>query len=483
MSPATTWLSQEQLAGIRERGIRAPAYDRARMRTGIVHFGPGAFHRVHQACYIDAALAVDLRWGICEVSLQSPGVRDALLPQDGLYALAVLDERPDLRVIGSIKELLVASESPAEVLRRLADPATRLVTATITEKGYCLNVEGHLDVAHPGIQHDLQRPREPRTFVGFLVEGLRQRREAGIEPPNVLSCDNLADNGKRLRRAAVEFARRQDANLAGWIEAEVPFPCSMVDSITPATDDTLRSDVAHRLGVSDRWPVQRESFSQWIIEDAMRGPMPDWSSLGVVITNDIAGFERAKLRLLNGAHSSLAYLGSLAGHTTVAEAMNDATLASFVRTLMDEDIRPTLQAPRGLDLRQYTETILQRFRNPAIRHLLAQIAWDGSQKLPIRLLGTLADALAAGRPVDRLCMPLAAWFHFIRRKTLRDERAVDPLAEKLHCIAAACNGDAAHDVRLFLSLREVFPADLAGNLNVATSLASAYRQIGHSFAS
>jgi fructuronate reductase len=458
--------------------VRTPLYDRGRVQPGVVHFGPGAFHRVHQACYLDDALAQDSRWGICEVSLQSAGVRDALVPQDGLYTMAVLDEQPSFRVIGSISELLVAVESPAAVIRRLIDPATQLVTATITEKGYCLNIDGGLDLSHADIQHDLQQPQQPRTCVGFLAEGLRLRRSAGAAPPNIISCDNLVDNGKRLRRAVVEFARQHDAGLADWIAAEVPFPCSMVDSITPATDDALRSRVAERLGVTDRWPVQREFFTQWVIEDVMRGAAPDWAALGVAVTNDIGGFERAKLRLLNGAHSSLAYLGSLAGHETVAQAMQDPALAGFVQTLMEQDIKPTVNAPRGLDLQQYIDTILQRFRNPAIRHLLAQIAWDGSQKLPFRLLGTIADAIAAGRPIDRLSKPIAAWFHFIRRKALRNERAVDPLAEKLHGIGAACNGEAAHDVRLFLSLDSVFPAKLAANPVLQTPLEGAYQHLG-----
>lgn len=470
-------LAQTQLAEIRNRGVRTPVYDRSRVQTGVVHFGPGAFHRVHQACYLDDALAHDPRWGICEVALQSAGVRDALAPQDGLYTIAVLDEQPSFRVIGSITGLLVAVESPAVVLRRLVDPATKLVTATITEKGYCLNADGGLDLAHADIRHDLQQPQQPRTFVGFLAEALRLRRAAATAPPNVVSCDNLVDNGKRLRRAVVEFTRQQDAGLADWIEAQVPFPCSMVDSITPATDDALRARVAQRLEVTDRWPVQREFFRQWVIEDVMRGPAPDWAALGVSVTSDIGGFERAKLRLLNGAHSSLAYLGSLSGYETVAQAMNDPALAGFVRTLMEQDIRPTLNAPRGLDLQQYIDTILQRFRNPAIRHLLAQIAWDGSQKLPFRLFGTINDNLAAGRRIERLCMPIAAWLHFIRRKASNGERAADPLAEKLHNIGAACDGDATHDVRLFLSLDTVFPAALAANPAFLTALESAYQRL------
>jgi len=472
-----TTLRQADLRALAARGVRIPAYDRDRLTVGTVHFGPGAFHRVHQACYLDDALAHDSRWGIAAVSLHSAGVRDALAPQDGLYTLAVLDEQPQTRIIGALKELLVAPESPAAVTERLADPAVALITATVTEKGYCLAANGGLDLANGEIVHDLAQPTAPRSFIGHLYAGLARRRATGVAPPNVVSCDNLTDNGPRLKRAVVEFARNQDVDVARWIEDEVPFPRTMVDSITPATDMALRDQVAERLGTIDRWPVQRESFTQWVIEDCMRGPQPDWAALGVTITSDVAGFERAKLRLLNGAHSSLAYLGSLAGYETVAQAMRDPQLATFVRSLMVEDIAPSVVAPRGFDDAEYIECVLRRFRNPALRHLLSQIAWDGSQKLPFRIFGTVQDAIQARRPLTRLSMPIAAWFHFIRRKALQGERAVDPQAEKLFEIGAACNGEAAHDVRLFLALDRIFPATLATNAQLIAALTNAYARL------
>ncbi len=248
------------------------------------------------------------------------------------------------------------------------------------------------------------------------------------------------------------------------------FPCTMVDSITPATDDALRARVKDALGVDDLWPVQREFFSQWVIENKLRGPQPDWASVGVTVTDDVAGFERAKLRLLNGAHSTLAYTGSLAGYETVSSAMGDQALATFVRRMMIENIRSGLAAPQGLDLDQYIEAVLRRFRNPTIRHLLSQIAWDGSQKLPFRILPTITENLAAGRSIARLCVPLAAWFHFIRRMT-RDERQImDPLAAQLGELAKRCTGDAAGDVAAFLSLEKVFNADLARNATFRAAL-------------
>jgi fructuronate reductase len=467
-------LAEGELATLAGRGIRVPAYDRSRVRTGVVHFGPGAFHRVHQACYLDDALAEDPRWGIAEVSLHSAGVRDALVPQDALYTIAVRDEARSFRVIGTIKELLVASEAPQAVAARLADAQVGLVTATVTEKGYCLAADGGLDFMHPEIAHDLAHPQAPRSFIGHLCAGLAHRRALRLPAPNVISCDNLTDNGPRLRRAVVEFADRLDIELARWISDEVPFPRTMVDSITPATDTALRTLVAEHLNVVDHWPVQREAFMQWVIEDCMRGPQPDWASLGVTVANDVAGFERAKLRLLNGAHSSLAYLGLLAGHETVAQAMRDPTLGSFIRQLMIEDIAPGVEAPRGLDLPQYIESVLQRFRNPALRHLLSQIAWDGSQKLPFRLFGTVLNAIEAGRAINRLCMPIAAWCHFIRRRARNGERVTDPLTDRLFDIGTACTGEPSHDIGAFLSLTSVFPRALTGNAGFVAELTRAY---------
>jgi fructuronate reductase len=470
-------LSLAALAALDRRDVTLPAYDRTRVTTGVVHFGPGAFHRVHQACYFDDILQSDPRWGICEVSLHSTGVRDALVPQEGLYTIAILDEQSSFRVIGAVKELLVAPESPSAVLARMVNPATRIITATITEKGYCLDKSGGLDFSHPDIAHDLQNLAAPRTFVGFLARALRMRHELGHEPFNVISCDNLADNGHRLQRAVLEYVRASDPTLAAWIEDQVPFPCTMVDSITPATDDALRARVKETLAVEDRWPVQRESFCQWVIENKLRGPQPDWAAVGVTVTDDVAGFERAKLRLLNGAHSTLAYTGSLAGYDTVAATMTDPALASFVRHLMTEDIRPSLKAPSGLDLDAYIDAVLRRFRNRTIRHLLAQIAWDGSQKLPFRILPVIAGNLTAGRSIARLCVPIAAWFHFIRRQARHGREIIDPLAPQLLELAKRCTGEPAGDVATFLGLEKVFSAELARNTTFRAALESAYAQL------
>ena len=469
----TIFLSQANLAQV-PREVQRPAYDRRAVDIGIVHFGPGAFHRVHQAWFVDKLLASDNRWGICEVSLRSTDVRDALAPQDGLYTLASLDETIAYRIIGALKKTLVASENPQNVLQQLSAPQTRVVTMTVTEKGYCLGPDGNLDLAHADIRRDLRQPHSPVSLIGYLVEALRRRRDSGVGPLTIISCDNLVDNGTRLGRAVQQLAQVTDAALARWIEEKVAFPRTMVDSITPATTDDLRERVAEALGMTDRWPVQREGFVQWVLEDRSAGDTPDWASAGVIVTDDVGAYDRAKLRLLNGAHSSLAYLGLLAGHETVSGAMADADLAAFVGTMMKRDILPTLTAPRGLDLNEYVQAILKRFRNPAIRHALAQIAWDGSQKLPFRLLGTIQDNLRAGRPIDRLCVPIAAWMHFVRRKAVDGEEVVDPLAKRLFEIGKSCQNRAATDLPLFLALEQVFPPALIGNDVFTSGLARAY---------
>jgi fructuronate reductase len=457
--------------------VRHPAYGLATLRPGIVHFGPGAFHRVHQAWFVDKLLADDPRWSICGVSLRSPEVRDALAPQDGLYTLATLDEQISYQVIGSLREILVARQNPETVLHELSAPTTRVITITVTEKGYCLDAAGDLDSTHADIQGDLRLPHRPTSLIGYLVEGLRRRRAVGSEPLTVISCDNLTDNGKRLARAVGQLAELREPGLARWIEDRTRFPRTMVDSITPATTDELRKRVNGVLGMEDRWPVQRESFVQWVLEDCLAVGGPDWAGAGVILTDDVAAYDHAKLRLLNGAHSSLAYLGLLAGHETVADAMGDERLCSLVTTMMKEDVRPTLRAPRGLDLSAYIDAILKRFRNPAIRHALAQIAWDGSQKLPFRLLGTIRDNLEAGRPIERLCIPVAGWMHFVRRQAARGERVTDPLAERLFGLGRACQNRSRLDVPAFLGLHTVFPTSLAQNPTFTNVLARAYDEL------
>jgi fructuronate reductase len=461
-------LSDETLGKLPPDVLR-PAYDRTQTRIGVVHFGPGAFHRAHQAFFFDRMLAVDPGLAISAVSLRSDAVRAALQPQDGLYSLIEREAEPSIRVIGAVKEVLTAPRDPQAVLARLADPATRYVTLTVTEKGYCLGPDGALDVDHPDVAHDLARPTVPRTVYGWLAEGLERRHFDDAPTLTVLSCDNLSGNGRRLGDAFLRFAA-----AAGIEGAEARFPDTMVDSITPAADDPLRAEAARRLGLEDAWPIQRERFCQWVIGEGLpAADRPLFEASGVTLARDVAAFERAKLRLLNGAHSTLAYAGLLLDHATVAEAMDDTELAVFVERMMRREIAPTLGA-LDLDVARYITAILARFANPAIEHKLSQIAWDGSQKLPIRLLATIELAVAQGRDIGRLATGVAAWMAFVRRQARAGAEIVDPLAAHLAELGRDATGEPAGDIARFLGLRAVFPAGLAASAPFRAAVEAAY---------
>ncbi|HYI38745.1 MAG TPA: mannitol dehydrogenase family protein [Allosphingosinicella sp.] len=421
---------------------------------GIVHFGPGAFHRAHQADYVDRLLKSDPRWGIAAVSLRSGGTTiEALKRQEGRYTLAILDSEPGFRTLSAHQGFFGPGEGEG-VRALLSDPAVRIVSSTVTEKGYCLAGDGRLDFGHPDIVRDLEDPGRPISLVGWLALGLGDRRRAGLAPFVPLCCDNMVANGKTLRRAVLGYARRIDPELAAWIAGEAVFPDTMVDSITPATSEALLGLVRAR-GLRDDIPVSREAYCAWVIEDALPPGSPDLGSVGAVLAADVGAWERAKLRILNGAHSSLAYLGLLIGHETVAQAMADPALTGFVERLVRDDIVAGLE-PSPIDLQAYVGETLERFRNPAIGHKLSQIAWDGSQKLPYRLLDPIADARAAGRPLERLAVPVAAWILFVERQARAGAEIVDPLAAELTRI-----GQGDDPVAGLLALRQIFPARLA----------------------
>ncbi len=425
-------LSRATLASV-PATIEAPR-SRGPIATGIVHFGASAFHRAHQADYIDRLLDHDPRWGIAAVSLRSRGTIDALAAQDGLYTLAIRDAESSMRLIGAHTRFLGPEDADA-TRAMLAAPDTRLVTMTVTEKGYCLATDGSLDFAHPDIIHDLAVPSVPASVIGWIVAGLAARRDAGVPPFVVMPCDNLASNGAKIRAAIIGFARRIDPALAGWAEDTLRVPATMVDSITPAADDALYADVAAALGVEDRAAVQRERFAQWVIEDV--GDIgPDLASVGATITSDVGGYERAKLRILNGAHSTLAYSGLLRGHATVAEAMRDAELAEFVDAMIRQDIIPTLPPVAGLDLHAYADDVLRRFVNPGIVHRLDQIAQDGSQKLPYRLGDTLIANRRAGRMPHHIVRAIGGWVAFLMRRAREGMPIIDPLGARLLTIAS-----------------------------------------------
>ena len=455
-------------------GVSRPAYDRKRVSASIVHLGLGAFHRAHQAYFTEAVLAAgDLSWGIVGAGMQSSGMRDALAPQDNLYVLSEVGADSErLSVIGAIVDVVGGAEDSekARLLAKMSDASTRIVSLTVTEKGYYLDMAtGQLQLQNPAIAGDLARPGQPKTLLGLIVAALRQRKAAGILPFTVLSCDNLPNNGKLARAAVVAYARELDAGLAAWIEAEVSFPCTMVDRITPATTDADRAQLNAKLGLEDAWPVMTEQFVQWVIEDKFTMGRPDWTIGGAVFSDEIERWESMKLRCLNGAHSTLAYLGQLTGRETVSEAMESGLITEELDRLWAEN-RAVLHAPKGVDPASYIEQLKRRFRNPALKHKTAQIASDGSQKLPQRLLAPLRERQEKG-----LSSPaIAAWMHYAV-KVAHTEGGVlaDPLATEILARARA-KTDAAGIIDSLLGLEKIFGLDLPANAPFRQELLAAF---------
>ncbi|HEX8165951.1 MAG TPA: mannitol dehydrogenase family protein [Beijerinckiaceae bacterium] len=458
--------------------VARPAYNIVAARVGVVHLGIGAFHRAHQAVYIDDRLAAgETGWAICGASLRSPDTSKALEPQDGLYSVAVRSGAGErLRVIGSVRRLVVAPSDPEALLAAMSDPAVRIVSLTVTEKGYCHDpATGALREDHPDIAADLKTPLSPRSAPGFLVEALRRRRDAGDKPFTVLCCDNLPANGRTVAGVVRRLAELRDPALAGWIAERAAFPSTMVDRIVPGTTEADRDAVSRRLGVADAWPVMAEPFTQWVVEDRFCDGRPRLEDAGAEMVGDVAPYELMKLRLLNGSHSTLAYLGYLAGYETVSDTVADPAFARLIRRLMDEEVTPTLTLPPGADLSGYKSSLVERFANPALKHRTWQIAMDGSQKLPQRLLGTIRDRLDAGAPIERLALGVAAWMRYVLGidEAGRPIDVRDPLAARLTEIAQAVGPDAGRLAPALFEVREVFGGDLPGDPRFAGPVTAA----------
>jgi len=444
--------------------LRRPCYDRRAVTAGIVHLGVGAFHRAHQAVYTDDVLAQDPRWGIVAASLRSPETYDALTPQDNLYTVSVRSQvGEDLRVVGAIQRIIVAPRAQDDLLDVMTDPRTRIVSLTVTEKGYCHDpATGALNEAHPDVVHDLAYPGAPRSALGFIIEALRRRQAKGVPPFTVLSCDNLPSNGRTVRQVLTRFAELGDPKFGRFVADEVSCPSTMVDRIVPATSDADRERIGAALGVEDAWPVVTEPFTQWVIEDRFPQGRPAWENAGAEFVADVEPYEHMKLRLLNGSHSTLAYLGYLAGYETVADTMADPAFVRLIEGLMDEEVTPTLHMPPGADLTSYKRALLERFKNPALKHRTWQIAMDGSQKLPQRLLGTTRDRLREGASVARLSLGVAAWMRYV---TGIDEKGApidirDPMAARLRDLADRAGGSAERLAEELFAVREVFGDNL-----------------------
>lgn len=460
--------------------VRRPDYRFAEHGVGVVHLGLGAFHRAHQAIYLDDLMArKGGNWRSLGVSMRSPSVRERLRPQNGVYCVAERSpEREELRVSGALADILYLAEEHDAVLEALAAPATRIVTLTVTEKGYGGDAEGGIDPADLDLAHDLLHPERPRSAVGLIVEGLARRRARGLDPFTAISCDNLPANGVRLARLVITLAERRDPALADWIARVARFPSSMVDRIVPATtsDDLARFERA--TGFHDAGLVVTEPFRQWVVEDSFVGERPELEAVGVELVREVGPYEAAKLRLLNGSHSAMAYLGLLAGYDHVHEVMADPLLTAFIEQLMAAELAPTLSPTPGFDLDIYQTILLRRFRNAALPHKTRQIAADGTLKLPGRIIAPLIERLRAGLSAPGLTLVAAAWMRHMLGRDPQGGRyeVADPYASALQAIWWRC-GDPDAVASALLDIDRVFGPDLRDHSGFRRDLSAALRRL------
>lgn len=447
-----------------------PWTDPRELSVGVVHLGIGAFHRAHQALYTERAMALsgERGWGICGVTERSASAAEALVPQDCLYSVLVSSPTgTEVHVAGPVREVLFALRQPNELSRRLASPAISVVTLTVTEKGYKYNpATGDLREDDSDILADAAG-RPPQTVLGQLAGGIEARMRASGQPLTVVCCDNMPANGARLRRLVEGYCRLLPAGrrerLVAWLKEYVSFPSTVVDRIVPAPTDADRARAAELLGLEDRAAIVTEPFSQWVIEDCFAGARPPWEAAGAELVSDVAPYEEMKLRLLNGSHSALAYLGALAGYDLVADAIAAPGFTEYVQALMDQDMSPTLSPPAGFDLDAYKAGLVERFANPVLRHKTTQVAMDGTQKLPYRLLAPIGARLEAGSEARHAYLAVAGWMRYVSAGQSDKGEPLpleDPLAERLRALVAGAHSSAAV-VDALLGLREVFPAQLA----------------------
>ena len=442
--------------------IRRPTYDPSTVAIGIVHIGIGAFHRAHQAVYTDDAITqAGGQWGICGVSLKSPTVRDQLASQDGLYTVRTVSQSSDTwRVVGSVREVLFAPEQMADVIARIARAETKIVSLTVTEKGYCANVSKREPLwDHPDIANDLLHADQPVSVLGALAAGLHERFRKRGAPMTILCCDNLPENGAVLEALVHQFVARLYPQIMPWLRDNVRFPSSMVDRIVPATRPQDLADAVTALGVQDFGVVRAEPFSQWVIEDNFAAERPSWDRVGVQFVSDVKPFEKMKLRLLNGSHSLMAYLGYLAGYETIAQTIADPAFAHAVRALMRE-ADGTLDPIPGVDFTAYEQQLIERFSNPANGHGCAQVAMDGSQKIPQRWIAVAAERLAKGEDINAITLATAGWIRYVFGTNELDEKIAiqDPLAAEFAAIAAKHSYDALSFADAVLRIEPVFAA-------------------------
>ena len=457
-----TALNQANLGSL---SIPVPSYDRSQVTVGIVHFGVGGFHRAHQAMYVDQLMEQGkaLDWGICGVGVMpfDLKMKEAMQSQDCLYTLVekASDGSWEPRIIGSIVQYLYAPDDPEAVIEKMADPATRIVSLTVTEGGYNFSpVTGEFDDTNPAVKADLAPGAVPATTFGLITEALVRRRSRGIEPFTVMSCDNIQGNGHVAQEVFTAFARLRDPELGDWVAGNVQFPNSMVDRITPVTTDEDRAQISERFAVDDAWPVVCEPFTQWALEDKFTAGRPPFEDVGVQVVPDVMPYELMKLRLLNASHQALCYFGYLAGYRLVHEVAQDPLFANFLLDYMNREATPTLAPVPGIDLDAYKHQLIERFSNAAVRDTVARLCARSSERIPTWLVPVIRENLAAGRDVRLSAAVVASWARYAEGVDEQGDpiKIDDQLADTVQRLAAQQRDDPL----AFVKNRELF-GDLA----------------------
>ncbi len=463
--------------------VAIPAYDRSKIKTGIVHIGIGGFHRSHEAYYTDQLLQHygSTEWGICGIALLDTDIKifNALADQDGLYTLMITEPDGTLtaRVIGSITEYLFAPENPGAAIEKMADPDIKIITLTITEGGYNFNsATGDFQIDEPSIQLDLNNPQNPKTVFGYITQALKRRRDRGIPGLTIQSCDNIQKNGDLLKRMLLAYVKEAEPQLTGWIEKQVTFPNSMVDRITPVTTTADIENLKSVYGIEDAWPVVCEPFIQWIIEDNYSNGRPDWESVGVQFVQDVSPFEKMKIRLLNAGHSLLGFTGALHGYTYIHDVVHDQLFAKFLRDFMDKEVTPVLDDVPGIDLDAYKDKLFERFGNSQIRDKVSRICFQSSAKIPKFLIPTIREQLAAGGPVGCSALVIAAWCRYCEGFDEAGNKY--PIEDEMKVILQEKALDSHHDPVSLLRIETIF-GDLINSKRFTEAYANALQCLYH----
>ncbi|MEM7656994.1 MAG: mannitol dehydrogenase family protein [Bacteroidota bacterium] len=470
-------VAEQHLAALAET-ITCPTYDRSELSHGIVHIGIGGFHRSHQAYYLHQLLGKEgsAPWGICGIGLREGDrkMAETMASQDGLYTLVAqhASGTVESEIIGAITEYILAVDSPQAAIDKMAHPHTQIVSLTITEGGYNFHpATGEFMVEHPDVQAELTHPDQPRTVYGYLTAALRKRRANGLPAFTILSCDNIQHNGDVTRAMLLAFAKHQDPELAAWIKAEVCFPNSMVDRITPVTDPSMIEMLKTEYGLEDQWPVVCEPFIQWVVEDRFSQGRPELEKVGVQFVPDVTPYEKMKIRLLNAGHSVLGIPGAIHGHPTIEACMRDEVFSTFMRQFMDQEASPVVGEVAGMDLDRYKDQLAERFANPNIKDSVSRICSESAAKLPKFLIPTLQENLASGGSIRYATFILAAWCYYSDKgidENLGSIERIDVKQDELHQAASQTQSDWTS----FLNQPEIF-----GDLNQHKRFVEAYTRM------